>query len=54
MLDFLTRKQKGILSTITILGLGAIIAKGLYDYSTYKILKNIDRQFKKNSWEYYD
>lgn len=54
MLDFLTNRQKGVISTIALLGVGAIIAKGLYDYSTYKMLKKINRQFKKNSWEYYD
>lgn len=54
MLNFLTKKQKGILGAITLIGLGAAFAKGLYEYSTYKILKNIDKQFKKNSWEYYD
>ena len=54
MLNFLTKKEKGILGTITLLGLGAAVAKGLYEYSTYKILRNIDKQFKKNSWEYYD
>ena len=44
MLDFLTKKQKGILGAITLISLGAIVAKGLYEYSTYKILKNIDRR----------
>ena len=55
MLNFLTKKEKGIIGIITLIGIGgAAFAKGLYEYSTYKILKNIDRQFKKNSWEYYD
>jgi hypothetical protein len=54
MLNFLTKKEKGILGAITLLGLGAVVAKGLYEYSTYKILQNINKQFKKNSWEYYD
>lgn len=54
MLNFLSNKEKGILGVITLISLGALIAKGLYDYSTYKILKQIDKQFKKNSWEYYD
>ena len=54
MLNFLTKKEKGILGAITLLGLGAAVAKGLYEYSTYKILQNINKQFKKNSWEYYD
>ena len=54
MLNFLTNKEKIILGTITLVGVGAVLAKGLYDYSTYKILKNIEKQFNKNSWEYYD
>ena len=48
------RKTKTILGTIALIGIGAVVAKGLYDYSTYKILKGIERTFKKNSWEYYD
>lgn len=54
MFDILTKKQKHILGFITLIGLGAAVAKGLYEYSSYKILKNIERQFKKNSWEYYE
>ena len=54
MLNFLTKKEKGIIGIIALIGIGAAVAKGLYEYSTYKILKNIDKQFKKNSWEYYD
>ena len=54
MLNFLTKKEKGVLGAITLVGVAAVFAKGLYDYSTYKILKNVEKHFKKNSWEYYD
>ena len=54
MFNFLSNKEKGILGTIVLISFGTLIAKGLYDYSTYKILKYINNQFKKNSWEYYD
>lgn len=43
MLDFLSNKQKGILGAITLLGVGAIISKGLYDYSNYKTLKWLEK-----------
>ena len=54
MLKFLTKKEKGIIGAITLVSVVAVFAKGLYDYSTYKILQNINKQFKKNSWEYYE
>ena len=37
MLNFLSNKEKGILGAITLFGVGAIIAKGLYDYSTIRL-----------------
>ena len=48
------KKTKTILGSIICLGIGAIIAKGLYDYSTYKTLKWVERKLKHNSWEYYE
>jgi hypothetical protein len=48
------KKTKTILSTLTLLGAGAIILKSIYDYSMYKILKDIEKSIKKNSWEYYE
>ena len=48
MLNFLTKKEKGIIGIIALIGVGAAVAKGLYEYSTYKILQNINKQFKKN------
>ena len=54
MVDFLTNKQKGVLGTIALLGVGAIIAKGLYDYSNYKTLKWVEKRLKHNTWEYYE
>ena len=54
MLDFLSNKQKGILGAITLLGAGAIIAKGLYDYSTYKTLKWLEKRLKHNTEYYYE
>lgn len=54
MLSFLDKKSKRVLGVIGLLGLGAIAAKGIYDYSMYKIMKDIERSFKKNSWDYYE
>jgi len=51
---FLNNKTKIAILGITLLGIGSVVAKGLYDYSTYKILKNIERKFKHNTWEYYE
>jgi len=48
------KKTKLILGGIFLLGAGAIIAKGLYDYSTYKSIKWVEKQLKRNSWEYYE
>lgn len=48
------RKTKIILGSIAFISIGAVVAKGLYDYTTYKILKGIEKNFKKNSWDYYD
>jgi len=48
------KKTKTILSTLTLLGAGAIILKSAYDYSMYRILKDIEKSIKKNSWEYYE
>ena len=48
------RKTKIILGSIACLGIGLIITKGLYDYSTYKILKSVEKKLKHNSWEYYE
>ena len=48
------RKTKVILGSILFIGAGAIIAKGLYDYSIYKTLKYVERKLKHNSWEYYE
>ena len=47
MLNFLTKKQKGILGAITLIGLGAILTKGFYEYSNYKTLKNIEKNLDK-------
>ena len=49
MLDFLTNKQKGVLGTIALLGVGAIIIKSLYDYSNYKTLKWVEKRLKHNA-----
>jgi len=46
MLDFLSNKQKGILGTIVLFGVGVIIAKGICDYSSYKSLKNVEKKLK--------
>ena len=54
MLNFLTNKQKGIIGTVTLMSLGIFVIRGLYEYSSYKILKNIENKLKKNSWEYYE
>lgn len=54
MLDFLNKKSKIAILGITLLGFGSLVAKGLYDYSTYKILKNIEQKFKRNTWDYYE
>ena len=48
------RKIKAILGSILLIGAGAIITKGLYDYSIYKTLKYVERKLKHNSWEYYE
>ena len=48
------KKTKLILGSIASLGIGAIIAKGLYDYSTYKTLKWVEKRLKHNTWEYYE
>ena len=50
----LNKKIKTILSALTLLSAGAVILKGAYDYSMYKILKDIEKSIKKNSWEYYE
>ena len=54
MLNFLSNKEKGILGAITLFGVGAIIAKGLYDYSTYKTLKWVEKRLKHNTEHYYE
>ena len=54
MLDFLSNKEKGILGAITLFGVGAIIAKELYDYSTYKTLKWVEKRLKHNTEHYYE
>jgi hypothetical protein len=54
MLDFLSNKQKGILGAIALLGVGAIVAKGLYDYSNYKTLKWLEKRLKHNTEYYYE
>jgi len=54
MLDFLSNKEKGILGAIALLGVGAIITKGLHDYSTYKTLKWIEKRLKHNTEYYYE
>ena len=48
------KKTKLILEGIICLGISAIIAKGLYDYSTYKTLKYVENRLKHNSYEYYE
>ena len=54
MFKFLSKKEKGILGAITLIGLGTVIVKGLYDYSSYKTLKWVKKRLKKNTWEYYE
>ena len=54
MLNFLSKKEKRIVGLVTLIGICGVISKYAYEYSTYKILKSIDRQFKKNSWDYYE
>ena len=54
MLDFLSNKEKGILGSITLFGVGTIIAKGLYDYTTYKTLKWVEKRLKHNTEHYYE
>ena len=54
MLNFLSNKEKRILGSITLFGVGAIIAKGLYDYSTYKTLKWFEKRLKHNTEHYYE
>jgi len=48
------KKTKLILEGIFCLGIGAIVAKGLYDYSIYKTLKYVENRLKHNSWKYYE
>ena len=54
MLDFLSNKEKGILGSITLFGVGTIIAKVLYDYTTYKTLKWVEKRLKHNTEYYYE
>ena len=54
MLNFLSNKEKRILGAITLFGVSAIIAKGLYDYSIYKTLKWVEKKLKHNTEHYYE
>lgn len=54
MLNFLSNKEKGILGAIALLGIGSVIAKGLYDYSNYKTLQWIKKRLKHNTEYYYE
>jgi hypothetical protein len=48
------KKSKIILGSLFFISAGVIIAKGIYDYSTYKTLKWVEKRLKHNSWEYYE
>ena len=48
------KKTKIILGSIFFVGVGAIITKGLCDYSIYKSLKSIKNNLNHNTWKYYE
>ena len=50
----MSNKIKIILNISMFLGAGAIICKGIYDYSMFKILKDLERKLKHNTWDYYE
>ena len=54
MLNLSKKKSNLILRTLTIVGIGYLIARGLYDYSTYKTLKFVERRLKHNTEFYYE
>ena len=54
MIDILSKKEKIILSLISLGVIGGIITKGIMDVKNYKILKNLNKKLLKYSWEYYE